>query len=175
MFGRAPAWLLLGSLLVGGCAAPAPKAGKGSDTDAEVRKAFADFQAAVKDRSGERLYDLLDSDSRQDADRVARAVKETYATADEKKKEELAKRVGLPAAKLQDLSGKTFLESELFYRYDEHDELPDVKQLDKVDVKGDTARVDYKDPDKPDVMMHQKLTRQDGRWRVQVKVPPAPE
>jgi hypothetical protein len=162
-------------LLVGGCTVSATKPAKGSDDDMQVRQAFTALQVAIKARDGAKIYELLDADKRQDADRIARDIKETFIKADDKKKEELAGRVGLTAAKLADLSGRSFLESELFFRYDEHDELPDVKKLDKVEIKGDTAKVEFKDPDKPEKDMALRLVREDGTWRFQVGMPRSPE
>jgi hypothetical protein len=160
--------------LVAGCSGSSSKS-KDGDADAEIKKAFAGLQFAVKERNGEKIWDQLDADSRQDADRLARTVKDSYAKADEKTKAELAKSVGLPDGKLKDLSAKTFLESDLFFRFDEHDELPDVKGLDKVEVKGNTAKVFFKDPDKQETTVSMKLQREDNRWRFQVAMPKAPE
>src|SRR5438045_599537 len=122
-------------VLLAGCSNSSSKT-KNGDADSEIRKSFTGLQAAVKDRNGEKLWEFLDSESRQDSDRVAKAVKETFIKADMAKKQELAKKVGLSEEAIKDLTGKKLLESELFYRFDEHDELPDVKGLDKVEVKG---------------------------------------
>lgn len=165
----------LAATLLTGCNAPAPKPGKGPEGDADVRQAFAALQTAVKERNGEKIYELLSSDSRQDADRVAKAIKDSYAVADPKKKDELTKKIGLGSDKLQELSGKSFLASDLFIHYDEHNEIPDVKDLDKVDVKANTAKVQYKDPDNPVNMTKIDLVREDNRWRFQLGMPKPPE
>lgn len=141
-----------------------------------MRQAFADLQTAVRERNGDKLYDLLSSDRRSDADRLAGVVKETYAQADDQHKQDLArKKIGLPAAKLQALDGKRFLESDLFYNSDEHDEIPDVKQLDKVEVKADTAKVYYPDPDNPKATTQRRLVREENRWRFDLSMPRVPE
>jgi hypothetical protein len=171
----APAYLLCGILLLTGCAAPTAKAPKESGAAAEVKQAFAHLQAALKDRSGPKIWALLADDSRQDAEREARHWKEKYGKADEKGKAELAKKLGLPPAKLQELTGKTFLESDLFFHFDEHNEIPDVKKLEKISVQGDTAKVEYQDPDKPELMMRTPLVREDGHWRFNMSIPRAVE
>jgi hypothetical protein len=171
--------LLVGILLLSGCtpSAPAPvaRASKKIDAETEIREAFAALQGAVKERSGAKVYELLATDSRQDADRIAGAVKDMFTKADEKKRAELAKKVGLPEAKLRDLTATIFLESDLFHHYDEHDEIPDVKGLDRVDVKGDTAKLEYKDPDQPTNTSRLRAVREDGHWRFQLAMPKTPE
>jgi len=83
--------------------------------------------------------------------------------------------VGLSEEKFEELNGRTILESELFYRFDEHDELADVKGLEKIDVKGNTAKVSFKDPDNEEKMMSMKMQREEGHWRFQVAMPKAPD
>ncbi len=167
-------WAALFLAFLAGCS-NAPSKTKDGDADSEIRKSFTGLQAAVKERNGEKLWELLDSESRQDSDRVAKAVKETFVKADASKKQELAKKVGLSEEAMKDLTGKKLLESELFYRFDEHDELPDVKGLDKVEVKGSNAKIAFKDPDKQEVTMQMTLHREEGHWRFQVAIPKAPE
>jgi hypothetical protein len=181
------AGVLLGALVLMGCTNPqakAPKgsdaemgatASKGADAEAEVRQAFAAFQTAVEKKSGEKMYDLLDEDSRQSADYKAKRLKEMFSKADEKKKKELEDKLKLSAAKLQDLDGKTFLESTLFYNYGDTNELPEVKKLDKVEVKGEKARVEFKDPDDPSKTEEVKLVRQNSRWLLQRESARLPE
>ena len=168
------AWAAFVAVLAAGCTGSTSKT-KDADADPEIRKAFTKLQTAVKSRSGEKIWEFLDSDSQQDADRVAKAVRESFAKADPAKKQELVKKVGLSEEKFEELNGRTILESELFYRFDEHDELADVKGLEKIDVKGNTAKVSFKDPDNEEKMMSMKMQREEGHWRFQVAMPKAPD
>jgi len=170
---RSPIFVALAFLLAG-CARQATPA-KVHDTDVDIRMTFGELQTAVKEKNGAKIYDLLDADSRQDADKLAKTLQDMYARADGAKRAELAKKVGLPEEKLKDLSGKGFLGSELFHRADEHDEIPDVKALDRVEVKGEAAKVEYKDPDNPTATTTQRLVREDGHWRFKMGMPRIPE
>jgi uncharacterized protein YdbL (DUF1318 family) len=161
-------------VMLAGCS-NSPSKSKDGDADSDIRKSFAALQTAIKERSGEKTWELLNSESRQDSDRVAKAIQESFTKAEASKKQELAKKVGLPEEALKDLTGKKLLESELFYRFDEHDELPEVNGVEKVDVKGSTAKVAFKDPDNPETTMQLSATREDGRWRFQVAIPKAPD
>src|SRR5580704_3143969 len=89
--------IVLLALLQPGCTRQAERAqgdAKKGDAEAEVRLVFADFQAAVKARDGTKLWGLLAEESRQDADRKAKGVKDDFNKADDKQKAELEKKIG---------------------------------------------------------------------------------
>ncbi len=164
--------LFMAALLLAGCTQPASRPATPTGSAAEVAQAFTAFKTAMKERNGDKLYELLDSDGRHDADREAKLIKEKFSKADDKENAALAKRLGLAAEKLQNLTGKGFLASDLFYNYDEHNELEEVKQPENVAVSGNSAKVEFKDPDDQSKMLNLALVREDGQWRfTKVKMP----
>ncbi len=165
-----PARLLVGvlplTLLLAGCTAGTSETKKGGGAHAEVRQAFADFQAAIKKRDGDKLWDLLAEDSRQDADRKAKAIRNDFTRADDKEKADLEKKLDLSAAELRDLSGKVYLKSKAFYG--KYHEVPD-STVEKVSVGGEKARLTYKEED-GDIIV-QPLVREQGRWKLVAEMP----
>jgi hypothetical protein len=156
------------ALLLAGCTAPAEKTpAKGGDRDeAEVRQVFTDFQAALKQRDGARLWDLLAEDSRQDADRRAKGLKDDFAKADEAKRAEMEKNLELPAHALPILDGKGYLKSKQFFG--KYHEVPDSKLKD-IAVKGDKAQLNYVEEDGDEERL--QLVREQGHWKLLVEMP----
>jgi hypothetical protein len=154
-------------LLVLGCTASDGTPGKSTDKDKEpVRLAFTAFQAAVKARDDEKLWNSLDSDSRTDAERAAKTIRTAYekASADDKAKQEME--LGLSSADLAMLTGARFLKSDRFHG--KYHEVADSK-IDDITVQGDKATVAYteEDGDKEKLALY----RQDGQWKVSVAMP----
>jgi hypothetical protein len=147
-----------------GCQKPA--ATSAGDQEKAIRETVAEFQAALKARDGEKLWSLLDHDSQADAERAAKAARESYAKADAAQKAEQEKNLGLPGADLASLTGVGYLKTELFR--ENYDELAD-STIDKVTPQGDEATVAYTEPD----LDKKKLTlaRQDGRWKLSLQIP----
>jgi hypothetical protein len=139
---------------------------KSGDADAEIRQIFTDFQSAVKARDGAKLWDLLAEDSRQDADRKAKAVAEDFNKSDDKQKAEMAKNLDVPASDLKQLDAKGYLKTKQFFG--KYHEVPDSK-VDKVTVTGDKAQVIYLEEDGDRVPM--KLEREKGHWKLIVEMP----
>jgi hypothetical protein len=131
-----------------------------------VRQAFTSFQEALKAKDGDRIRTLLDEDSRADAEREAKGIREGYAKAAPPERAELEKTLGLTGEELGSLKGTGFLKSRRFLgKYDEVSE----SKIEKVEVKGERAVVNYLEPDGD----HEKLTlvRQEGQWRLSVPMP----
>ena len=146
-----------------------PAAQQTSDAQGEetaVRDAFSAFQAALKAKDAGKLWDLLDSDSRSDADRAAKALQAAYAKASAEEKAEQEKALGLTAAELTALNGQGFLKTTRFLG--KHHEVPGSK-IDKVVVQAGKATVTYIEED-GDV---EKLNavREDGKWKLSVAMP----
>ena len=163
----------LGVLLLGfgaGCpqqpTASAPKTG---EADAEIRRVFADFQSAVKDRDGVRLWDVLADESREDAERKAKAIREDFnKNNDGQRREEMAKNLDLPLGELKDLDGKGYLKTKQFYG--KWHEAPGSK-VDTVTVTGDRAELVYVEDDEDHDRVKMKLERQHGKWKLIVEMP----
>src|SRR5262249_35817182 len=104
----------------------------------EARQAFVGLQKAIKARDHEKIWQLLDSDSQEDAERAAKAVKTAYTKADDKVG--FAKKYGLTTQELAGINGKLFIKSNRFHG--KYCEVPGSK-LDTVKVKEDRARLTY--------------------------------
>lgn len=156
------------AVLAVGCSGPSSKdrSGTAAADEAAVRETFTAFQKALKDKNADKLWDLLDADSRADADRRAGAIQAEYARASAAEKTALEKKLGLPGAALARLAGKDFLKTNRFLG--KVDEVPDSK-LDKVTVQGDKATVAYTEPDNEKETI--KLVRAGGTWKLIVSMP----
>jgi hypothetical protein len=140
---------------------------KSADPEEEaVRKAFADFQAALKARDPEKIWGLLDDDSRAEADRAAKDIHDAYAKADAAGKAETEKALGLSAAELAALDGKGFLKTSRFHG--KYHEVPDSK-VEKVVVQGDKATLTYVEEDGDKEKL--SFVKQAGQWKVSVPMP----
>ena len=157
--------ILFGVVLLAGCNKPTGQSSSSSDEKA-VKETFEAFQAALKAKDAEKLWALLDSDSRDDAERAAKAVKDAYAKASAEQKAELEKGLGLPGDELAKLTGARFLQTRRFHG--KYHEVPDSK-VEKVIVQGDAAKIDYIEEDGDKETM--KLVRQDGKWKLTVPMP----
>jgi hypothetical protein len=131
-----------------------------------VKEAFEAFQAAIKAKDAEKLWGLLDSDSRGDAERAAKAIKAAYAKASAEQKAELEKKLGLAGDELAKLTGAGFLKTKRFLG--KYDEVPGSK-IEKVTVQRNSAKVQYVEEDGDKETM--KLIRQDGKWKLSVPMP----
>jgi len=136
------------------------------DDEQAVKEAFEAFQAAIKAKDAEKLWGLLDSDSRDDAARAAKAIKAAYAKASAERKAEMEKKLGLSGDELAKLTGTGFLKTKRFHG--KYYEVPDSK-IEKVTVQGNTAKVYYVEEDGDKETM--KLVRQDGKWKLSVPMP----
>lgn len=150
-------------LVLAGC--NKTNSGPGKEED-QVRRAFADLQAAIKERQTDKLWALLDSDSQMDADRVAKLAKEGHAQGEAKKKQTLEKALGLTGKEMAGLTGKSFLKTAAFH--DKFHEIPDSK-IKKVTVQGEKARVIYVEEDGDEERLD--FIRQEKQWKVSLAMP----
>jgi hypothetical protein len=134
--------------------------------EAPVRETFTALQAALKARDEDKLWKLLDSESRAEAERAAKTIQAAYAKADPTEKAEQEKALGLPGAELAALTAAGFLKTKRFHG--KYEELSQSK-IDKATVQGDKATVAYTEPDGDKEKL--TLVRQDGQWRVALPMP----
>ena len=127
----------------------------------KVREAFKSFQERVKAKDTARLWDVLDSSSRQAADKTAKTYKDAYARAKGEKKKELEKNLGLTADQLANLTGKAFLRSNKYYG--KYHEVPG-STIEKVTIDDKKATVFYKEEDGDKEKL--SLVNEDGKWKV---------
>lgn len=137
-----------------------------STVEGPVRESFVALQAALKARDGDKIWALLDGESRTEAERAAKAVQAAYAKADPTEKSAQEKALGLPGAELAGLTGAGFLKSKRFHG--KYEELPESK-IDKVTVQGDRATVAYTEADGDKEKLN--LVRQDRRWLISLPMP----
>jgi hypothetical protein len=165
--------MLFAACLIG-CNSGAPTKDKPGDdpkkAEEQVKEAFKALQTAVKEKDADKIWNLLDKDSQADAEREAGAAKEVYGKLADKDKADYKKRLNLTDKELADLTGKLYVKSEVFYK--KHHEIPDSK-LEKLSVSGDTASLNFIEPDNDNVKM--SLTRDKGQWKFSMKIPKAPE
>jgi hypothetical protein len=167
---RFRAGLLVVTAAVAGCSGSpgaAPSAAASVEED-QVKQTFAAFQKAMRAKDADKVWELLDDESRAEATRVAKAISDgfTKATAEEKDKQAAA--LGLPAADLSALTGTGFLKTKRFLgKYDEVSE----SKLEKVVVVGDKATVNYTEPDGDKEKF--AAVREGGQWKLTVPIPSA--
>jgi hypothetical protein len=145
--------------------APAPAPAPAGDEGA-VRAAFAAFQAALEARDADKLWGMLDEDSRAEAERAAKALQGAYEKADAAAKAEQEKALGLTGPELAALTGPGFLKSNRFHG--KYHEIPGSK-VEKVTVQGDRATVNYVEDDGDKEKL--TLVRQGGAWKLSLPMP----
>jgi hypothetical protein len=148
---------------VAGCSS---KDSPASKEETAIKEVFTAFQKALKDRDGDKLWDLLDKDSRADADREATTIQTEYSKADDKEKKKLEEALKVSSTELSALTGKVFLKSSRFFG--KYHEVPESK-IDKVTIQGEKATLNYIEPD--DDKEKFTLVREDGKWKLVVPMP----
>ena len=145
--------------------APAPQLALGKGEE-DVRQAFGQLQNALQAKDAARIWVLLDGDTQNDVNKVAKKLKGIYKKASEKDKAEHETNLGLTADEFAKLDGPLLLKTKRFLG--KYDEIADSKII-GVTVQGDTATVNYLEADGD----KQKLayTRQDGKWKVVMPLP----
>jgi hypothetical protein len=137
-----------------------------ADEEAAVRAQFTALQTAVKDGDANKLWALLDSRGRADAERVAKAVRASYAKATPAEQAEMENSIGTNGSELTVLTGKGYLKTNRF-KHKYHD-MPG-STIEKVVIQGDSATVHYleSDGDKEKAI----FVRQQGEWKVWLTMP----
>jgi hypothetical protein len=162
-------WLVVGAAGLVGCAAKAPE-NKAKETaqkgEEEIKQAFASLQDAIKTKDADKIWNLLDKDSQDDADREARIVKESYAKLPDTDKAGLEKKMELTAKELTGMSGKDYVKSKRFYG--KHHEIPGSK-VDRITVAGAGATLVFIEEDGDKITT--KLARDNGQWKFNLEIP----
>jgi hypothetical protein len=137
-----------------------------ADEESAVRAQFVAVQGALNSGDADQLWMLLDSKSRADAERAAKAVRATYAKASPAEKAEQEKSLGLSGSELAGLTGRGYLKTRRFEG--KYHDMPG-SSVEKVVVQGDSATVHYLESDGD----HEKavFVRQDGQWRAWLPMP----
>src|SRR5579871_1300294 len=147
------------TILVASVAILLPTICRAADED-QVRQAFQGFQAAVKTRDADKLWDLLDKQNRAAVDAAAKEIQTSYQKANDTAKLKLEKALGLTREELAGLTGKLFLKSNKYFG--KYHEVPTSK-IEKVTVQGDKATVSYTEEDGDKVKL--EFAREDGKWK----------
>jgi hypothetical protein len=156
--------LLLVSFAPGCTREPARPAA--APAESEVREKFAQVQAAVKAGDADRIWALMSSKSRADAEKEAKAMRTAYQKGTAGEKAALEKDEGLGAEELAKLTGLGFLKTERF-RHKHHD-LPGGT-ITRVSTAADTATVYFVDEDNEDEKLH--FVREEGQWKAWLAMP----
>jgi hypothetical protein len=137
-----------------------------ADDEADVRRRFAELQAALKARDADKIWPQLAEKSRADAEREARKTREAYAAAGQEERAKRETALGLTGAEISRLTGKDVLRTKPFRR--KFDEVPDGK-VEKVTLEKDSATVQFLEPDGD----HEKviLLREGDGWKAWLIIP----
>jgi hypothetical protein len=156
-------------LLVSACGCtktPTVLAPPHSDDEPQLRARFDQFQKALREQDSERLWTMLSSQTQADAERVARSLHVEYEKADAATKAQLVKELGLPDAKLAQLTGRDLVKTKPFQkRYEEVRE----GKYEKASVQGDNATVHFRDEEGDQEKLI--LLREEGQWKLWLKIP----
>src|SRR5262249_1167641 len=76
-----------------------------------VSQTFEDFKKALKAGDGVNLWEMIDKDSRDDAERKAKELQDAYNKATDEEKAEQSKNLGVDGAELAKLAGAGYLKS----------------------------------------------------------------
>jgi hypothetical protein len=166
---------LLTSALLVGCTRTPTGTAKEKD-EAQVRERFAALQGAIKavlakpdDADTRPLWDLLHSDTRLDADRIAEKIRVQFDKADDATKAKMSEALHLPLEKLKTYSGLHYLRSKTFLG--KYDEIPESK-LEKITFDGkDKAWAHYVESDEDHDRQKVEMVRQDLQWKILLPVP----
>jgi hypothetical protein len=157
--------VLLCLFLAFACTKPTGQSSSANEEKA-VEDTFKAFQGALKARDADKLWSLMDSDSREDAERAAKTIREAYAKAGPEQKAEQEKALGVPGAELAALTGVGFLKTKRFHG--KYHEVPG-STINEVTVQGNAAKVAYTEEDGDKETLN--LVRLQGRWKLSVKMP----
>jgi len=138
----------------------------GAADEDQVKEAFKAFQQAVKAKDGDKLWEILDTSSREAAEKRAKKFKDGYTKATADKKKEVEKKLGLSADELTNLSGKTYLKSTDYYG--KYYEVPGGT-IEKIAVEDKKATVFIKEEDGDKEKY--EMVNQDGKWKM-IALPP---
>jgi hypothetical protein len=133
----------LGLALAVGCSTK-PTGPVPADEEPAVRATFAEFQAAVKARDADKLWGLLSSKSRADAERVAQTIRTAYSKTAAGEKANQEEELGLTRADLAGLTGARFITTRRFWG--KFQDVPG-SAIDRVTVQGDSATLHYTEVD----------------------------
>jgi hypothetical protein len=173
---RVSAWrfgvaVLTLAAVVAGCSKEPPggipaTGGADPDSEAAVRTRFADVQAAIRAKDGDKLWDLLSLKSQADAEKEAAGVRAAYEQAGAGERATLEKDLGVPAADLAKLTGAGFLKSKLF-----HDRRGDMADgtVTRVTAQADSATVYFDEPDGDKEKL--VFVREAGQWKAWMAIP----
>jgi hypothetical protein len=133
-----------------------------------VRERFTAIQAAIKARQTDKLWDLLSSKSRVDADKEAKGIRTACEQASPEEKASQQKDLGLAEKDLLNLTGKGFLGTKRFLR--KYDDVAGGT-VDRVTAQGDSATVYFTDTDNEKEKM--VFLREEGQWKAWLSMPRA--
>jgi hypothetical protein len=138
------------------------------DDEPEIRARFTEFQKALEGNDAERLWAMLSSQARADAERAARSLRAEYEKTDAATKAKLVKELGLPDADLAQLTGRDLVKTKPFQK--RYEEVRKGK-YEKASVQSDNATVHFRDEEGDQEKLI--LLREEGQWKLWLKIPTA--
>jgi hypothetical protein len=157
----------------------APTGAQREKDEAVVRERFTALQDAFKavqakpdDANTRKLFDLLHTDSQQNADRAAKSVSDQYVRADDAAKAKISAALGVSGADFQRLSGIDYLRSKVFLNT--YQAVADSK-LDKITFERDKAWAHYQETGSARDSGKVEFALQDQQWKIILPIPPMPE
>jgi hypothetical protein len=146
------------------------KGGSPKNAEDEVQKSFTALQKAIKDKDADKVWDLLVKDRQTDADREAKAARETYDKLPEKDRAGFEKKMALTGDQFAKMTGKVYLRSAKFHG--KTHEIPDSK-VEKITVSGDSGTLKYVEEDGDKISVN--VAKETGGWKFDLAIPRAPE
>jgi hypothetical protein len=133
----------------------------GGGDDEAIRAAWGDLQKAIQAKDADKVWALLDPDSRKEADQAAAKLRENYARATGEDRKKLEDEWGVPADDPDKLTGKALIRSRKFHK--KYHEIPESK------VEKITPTLQYVEPDNDKEKL--SLVRQEGAWKFHLTLP----
>jgi len=166
--------LLVGVALASGGCATAKKKKSSDAVRAEVAESFGKLKEAIADMRGgqtEKLAIILSEESRNEADKRAKAFRAEFAKLDKEEQAEQARQWGATADQIRErLNGQGYLgivHEEIYKRY----WLMVGAPADDITIKGDEATVYYVPDDSDREKKSIVFVREDGDWKAVLYIP----
>jgi len=155
----------LASLTAGLFVATAMAAPSAGGDEAAIRDNWKELQVAIAKKDTGKIWSLVSSKAKAEADKVAAEAKDEHAKLDAAGKAKQAKQTGVPAATLAKMTGQDYFKSSAFM--EKYVEVSDSK-IDKIVVSGDKATLHYIEEDMDKRQL--EYVKQDNAWKADVVV-----
>ena len=166
-------WIMVAlSLAVAGCSGKKKKPSE-EELRQEVREAFTQLKEAISlvpKGNLDRIWDILSSESRDAAHKKAKKYKEEFAKMDPEEQAASARDLGYAVDDIKNMRGKGYLrlKSDKFY---EQYLLVVAAPAEEITIKGDEAKVFYRQDESEHDKRSIRFVREDGDWKALLDIP----